>query len=280
MYMKWEKDVKDLKSNTNPTDAIAAQTALMIKNQISDRMSVSSMLDEKPNGTCTSTSADKCTVLMILREQDARSLNALFKENISAARSEVEGQKGSWSTTVLKALQAKVGNSDAKLLQYLTIPPALPIGFEADAQSNQQLADARLLSFVLVGSKNDLQFAASSILDVNNKDNSLEQMNAISKIAKIQLARNAILNVNNEQTRASFNAQFRACVVRPDIRDTVGSTQEQHLVNIQSLLRCNNLILLQARQQEMESQRLQAITLLTLLDLYAVQEPRPVQVSN
>ena len=102
---------------------------------------------------------------------------------------------------------------------------------------------------------------------------SASQMDAMSKIAKVQLARGAIMNVHNEDLHNSLNSQFRACVVRPDAQDRVGATQEQQLVHIQSLMRCNNMILLQMRQQELESQRLYGAMLLTLIDLYAVQEP-------
>ena len=100
------------------------------------------------------------------------------------------------------------------------------------------------------------------------------QLDAMSRLAKVQLAKTAIMNVHNDQLHDAMNNQFKACVGRPDAQDTVGGTSEQHLVQIQALLRCNNLIAMQSQQRELESQRLQGAILLTLLDIYAVQAPR------
>ena len=126
------------------------------------------------------------------------------------------------------------------------------------------------LSQVMVGAKNDVQFLSDMAITAANTSG---QLDAMAKLAKVQLARSAIMNVHNENLHNSLNSQFRACVVRPDVQDRVGATQEQQLVHIQSLLRCGNMIQLQQRQQELETQRLLGTMLLTLIDLYAVQEP-------
>lgn len=265
-----EKQILDQKKNTNPVDAITAQTAIMLENQLHDRLNVTSVLDEKPAaGACKSTS--NCTILTLLREQDAVALSDLQKVNMAAIGYQVS-QKGSWDKSTLDKIYSITGKDSINVLNFLTPSNAIPLGFERNPQTAANLEKSMWLSQVIVGGKNDAQFLTEEMQDKNFGD-SANQLDAMAKIAKVQLARGAIMNVHNENLHNALNSQFRACVVRPDTQDRVGATQEQQLVHIQSLMRCNNMILLQMRQQELESQRLLGTMLLTLLDLYAVQEP-------
>lgn len=269
---KTDQQIKDLAKNKNPLDAITAQTQMMLANQMHDRLNVTSMLDEKPaTGNCTTTTSN-CTILTLLREQDARSVNDLQAANVNAMGSQL-GAAGPWDSVLLKAVYGLAGSgSDKEVVSFLTPSNSIPLGYEKNADTALTLQKSRWLSQIIVGTKNDTQFIAKSDLP---SDGSLDaaQVAAMSKIAKTQLARGAIMNVNNDAMQTSMNSTFRACVVRPDAQDRVGATQEQQLVHLQSLQRCTNLILLQLRQQEMESQRIQGAMLLTLIDLYAVQEP-------
>ena len=232
------------------------------------------MLDEKPaSGSCTTAQGDKCTILTRLREMDAVALNDLQRQNIAAVGLQISSGGGNWANNLLQNVYLKAGtaiqNPDSpKLVQFLTPSHSIPLGFER-ANDAANLDKSMWLANAIIGSKNDVQFLTSSL---SNKDEK-QQVDAMSKVAKIQLARSAIMNVHNQSLHNSLNAQFRACVVRPDAQDRIGATQEQQLVHIQSLLRCTNMILLQTRQQELESQRLSGAILLTLLDLYAVQQP-------
>lgn len=255
----------------NPLDAITEQTRITLENQLHDRLNVTSVLDEKPvKGTCTTTTKN-CTILTLLREQDAIALTSLQKVNLAAVGYQVT-QKGSWDEAVLSKIYSITGTDTINVLSFLTPSNAIPLGFERNAATAANLEKSMWLSQVMVGAKNDAQFLAKEMQNKSYGD-SASQMDAMSKIAKVQLARGAIMNVHNEDLHNSLNSQFRACVVRPDAQDRVGATQEQQLVHIQSLMRCNNMILLQMRQQELESQRLYGAMLLTLIDLYAVQEP-------
>lgn len=255
----------------NPLDAITEQTRITLENQLHDRLNVTSVLDEKPvKGICTTTTKN-CTILTLLREQDAIALTSLQKVNLAAVGYQVT-QKGSWDEAVLSKIYSITGTDTINVLSFLTPSNAIPLGFERNAATAANLEKSMWLSQVMVGAKNDAQFLAKEMQNKSYGD-SASQMDAMSKIAKVQLARGAIMNVHNEDLHNSLNSQFRACVVRPDAQDRVGATQEQQLVHIQSLMRCNNMILLQMRQQELESQRLYGAMLLTLIDLYAVQEP-------
>lgn len=257
----------------NPVDAITAQTKAMLENQLYDRLNVTSMLDEKPTvGTCVSGGA-QCTVLTRLREMDAVALNALQATNVTAIGEYVlQGNK--FNTNIIRNFYEIAGTTQQNsgpahsmaLFKALTPAPSIPLGYER-APEAADLNKSRWLSHVLIGQKNDVNLLLGAI----QLGDETQQVDALSKVAKMQIARSAIMNVHNQEQHNSLNAQFRACVVRPDAQDRVGATQEQQLVHIQSLLRCSNMIQLQSRQQEMESQRLLGTMLLTLLDLYATQ---------
>lgn len=271
---KIDQQVKSLAGIDNIAGQVAAQTQIMLQNQLNDRLNVTSMLDEKPaSGSCTTAQGDKCTILTRLREMDAVALNDLQRQNIAAVGLQISSGGGNWANNLLQNVYLKAGtamqNPDSpKLVQFLTPSHSIPLGFERSNDA-ANLDKSMWLANAIIGSKNDVQFLTSSL---SNKDEK-QQVDAMSKVAKIQLARSAIMNVHNQSLHNSLNGQFRACVVRPDAQDRIGATQEQQLVHIQSLLRCTNMILLQTRQQELESQRLSGAILLTLLDLYAVQQP-------
>ena len=266
-----ERQLTEVAAVKNPVDAIATQTKIMLENQLHDRFNVSSVLNEKPaSGNCTTTSTN-CTILTRLREYDAVALNNLQKINFGAIRSQVE-QEASWAATLLQDTYKLVGTTTINVLAFLTPSQSIALGFEPNPATAANLEKSALLAQIMIGAKNDAPFLAKQAQD-NLGGDAAKQLNAMSKIAKVQLARGAIMNVHNEAQQASFNAQFRACVVRPDPQDSIAATAEQQLVNIQSLLRCGNMIQLQQRQQDLETQRLLGTMLLTLLDLYAVQEP-------
>lgn len=265
-----QRQMSEVAAATNPLTAIATQTKITLENQLHDRLNVTSMLDEKPSsGSCKTAAGDKCTILIALRELDALAVEDLQKVNIAAVGFQIERQ-GTWDKAVLEKVYSLAGRDPKSVLSFLTPSNAIPLGFERNAATAANLEKSMWLSQVMVGAKNDAQFLSESVISA---ENTAGQLDAMAKIAKVQLARGAIMNVHNEALHNSLNAQFRACVVRPDAQDRVGATQEQQLVHIQSLLRCNNMIQLQNRQQELESQRLLGTMLLTLLDLYAVQEP-------
>lgn len=267
---KTDQQIKDLLKSKNPLDAITAQTELMLSNQLHDRLNVTSMLDEKPaSGTCRTAPGDKCTILTALREQDAVAMEDLQRVNIAAVGFQVDRQ-GTWDTAVLQKVYSITGKESRNVLAFLTPSHSIPLGFDRNANSASNLEKSMWLSQVMVGAKNDAQFLSATVVSA---ETTAAQLDAMAKIAKVQLARSAIMNVHNENLHNSLNSQFRACVVRPDAQDRVGATQEQQLVHIQSLLRCGNMIQLQQRQQDLETQRLLGTILLTLLDLYAVQEP-------
>lgn len=267
-----KRQMTEIGAVTNPVSAITAQTKITLENKLHDRLNVTSMLDEKPANSRCKTTTTNCTILTMLREYDDVALTDLQKVNIGAVAYQVE-QKGMWSSAVLNQVYMLVGTDTFNVLSFLTPSHSIPLGFDRNAATAATLDKSMWLSQVMVGGKNDAQFLAKEMQNSKGADTA-GQIDAMAKIAKVQLARGAIMNVHNENLHLSLNAQFRACVVRPDVQDRVGATQEQQLVHIQSLLRCSNMIQLQQRQQEMESQRLLGTMLLTLLDLYAVQEPK------
>lgn len=269
-----KQQVQSLIGIDNVPGQIAAQTQIMLQNQMSDRLNVTSMLDEKPaSGSCTTAQGDKCTILTRLREMDAVALNDLQRQNIAAIGLQISTGGGTWTTNLLQNVYSNAGTNmkdpdTVKLVQFLTPSHSIPLGYEP-AKGAADLTKSMWVANTIIGSKNDVQFLTAGL---SNRDEK-QQVDAVSKVAKIQIARSAIMNVHNPALQTSLNAQFRACVVRPDAQDRIGATQEQQLVHIQSLMRCNNMILLQTRQQELETQRLLGTMLLTLLDLYAVQQP-------
>ena len=273
-----KQQVQSLIGIDNVPGQIAAQTQIMLQNQMSDRLNVTSMLDEKPaSGSCTTAQGDKCTILTRLREMDAVALNSLQVTNVIAVGEYVK-QGSKFNGNLVSNFYEIAGTSKSAanpdltaLFKALTPSPSIPLGYERSNDASD-LNKSRWLSHVLVGQKNDVNMLLNAI----NLGQETQQVDALSKLAKIQIARSAIMNVHNPDMHNALNAQFRACVVRPDAQDRIGATQEQQLVHIQSLLRCNNMIQWQSRQQEMENQRLLGTMLLTLLDLYAAQN-QPVQ---
>ena len=266
-----QRQMGELAAIKNPVDAIATAAKITLENQMHDRLNVTSMLDEKPaSGNCTTTTSN-CTILTLLREQDAKSVNELQMANVNAMGAQLS-VSGPWDAVLLKNLYALAGKSDKEVVAFLTPSNSIPLGYDKNAETALTLQKSRWLSQVIVGTKNDMQFITESELPKDGSSDAA-QVATMSKMAKTQLARGAIMNVNNDAMHTAMNSTFRACVVRPDAQDRVGATQEQQLVHLQSLQRCTNMILLQLRQQEMESQRIQGAMLLTLLDLYAVQEP-------
>lgn len=271
---KIDQQVKSLAGIDNIAGQVAAQTQIMLQNQMSDRLNVTSMLDEKPaSGSCTTAQGDKCTILTRLREMDAVALDNLQRQNIAAIGLQISTGGGTWTSNLLQNVYSNAGTNMKKpdvikLVQFLTPSHSIPLGYER-AKDAADLTKSMWIANTIIGSKNDVQFLTAGL---SNRDEK-QQVDAVSKVAKIQIARSAIMNVHNPALQTSLNAQFRACVVRPDAQDRIGATQEQQLVHIQSLMRCNNMILLQTRQQELETQRLLGTMLLTLLDLYAVQQP-------
>lgn len=267
-----------LKEVKNPVDAITKQTELQLQNQMKDRLNVSSLLDEKPKtGSCQSVSGDKCTILKLLREKEAMSLQKLHNQSLAALTLYTTVSGNQWHTvlwqTVKKSALMGSGSEMQKLLNFLTAENSIPLGYDKDLSVTHNLNRARILSDVIAGSKNDVNLFSFKEMEAKGVDNAA-QVDAMSKLAKVQLARNAIINVHNEQLHDTLNSQFKACVARPDNQDVVGNSVEQHLVAMQSLQRCTNLALLQMQQRELEAQRLQGAMLLTLLDIYAVQAPK------
>ena len=266
-----KQQVQSLIGIDNVPGQIAAQTQIMLQNQMSDRLNVTSMLDEKPaSGSCTTAQGDKCTILTRLREMDAVALNSLQATNVLSVGEYVrQGNKfnGNIISNFYEIAGTTKSNPNATaLFKALTPSPSIPLGYERSADA-ADLNKSRWLSHVLVGQKNDVNLLLNAVA----LGEETQQVDALSKLAKMQIARAAIMNVHNPDLHNALNGQVRACVVRPDAQDRIGATQEQQLVHIQSLLRCNNLIQLQSRQQELESQRLLGTMLLTLLDLYAAQ---------
>ncbi len=269
---KTQRQMGELAAIKNPVDAIATAAKITLENQMHDRLNVTSMLDEKPaSGNCTTSS--NCTILTRLREMDAVSLNSLQATNVLAIGEYVlQGNK--FNSNIISNFYEVAGtrkensgtaHSNA-LFKALTPSPSIPLGYDRTREA-ADLNKSRWLSHVLIGQKNDVNLLLKAI----ELGEETQQVDALSKIAKMQIARSAIMNVHNPDQHNALNAQFRTCVVRPDAQDRVGATQEQQLVHIQSLLRCSNMIQLQSRQQEMETQRLLGTMLLTLLDLYATQ---------
>lgn len=270
-----QKQMAELATIKNPVDAIAAQTKFQLENQLHDRLNVTSMLDEKPGaGTCKSAPGDKCTILIALREQDAIAMEDLQSVSLAAVGFQLS-RGSSFEKAILDEVYVQAGTTTkepdtSKVVTFLTPSHSIPLGFERNPKTAADLRKSMWLSQVMVGAKNDVQFLSDMAVSASD---TAGQLDAMAKLAKVQLARSAIMNVHNENLHNSLNSQFRACVVRPDAQDRIGATQEQQLVHIQSLLRCGNMIHLQQRQQDMETQRLLGTMLLTLLDLYAVQEP-------
>ncbi len=267
-----------LKDVKNPVDAITKQTELQLQNQMKDRLNVSSLLDEKPKtGSCQSVSGDKCTILKLLREKEAMSLQKLHNQSLAAVNLYASVAGDQWHKVLLDTVYAKgafgSGQEMQKVLNFLTPENSIPLGYDKDLTVTHNLERARILSDVIAGSKNDINIMARTDLSKLGRDDA-SQVDAMSKLAKVQLARNAIINVHNEQLHDTLNSQFKACVARPDNQDVVGNSLEQHMVALQSLQRCTNLALLQMQQRELEAQRLQGAILLTLLDIYAVQAPQ------
>lgn len=267
-----------LKDVKNPVDAITKQTELQLQNQMKDRLNVSSLLDEKPKtGSCQSVSGDKCTILKLLREKEAMSLQKLHNQSLAALTLYTTVSGNQWHTVLWQTVKQSglmgSGSEMQKLLNFLTAENSIPLGYDKDMSVTHNLNRARILSDVIAGSKNDVNLFSFKEMEAKGVDNAA-QVDAMSKLAKVQLARNAIINVHNEQLHDTLNSQFKACVARPDNQDVVGNSVEQHLVAMQSLQRCTNLALLQMQQRELEAQRLQGAMLLTLLDIYAVQAPK------
>ena len=272
---KIDQQVKSLAGIDNIAGQVAAQTQIMLQNQMSDRLNVTSMLDEKPaSGSCTTAQGDKCTILTRLREMDAVALDKVQTQNISAIAMHLDKGR-SFDESIIrqiysyaKADPSKSNNSYNAIFEILTPSASIPLGYER-SNNAANLNKSMWVAHTMVGTKNSIEFLKESLSGSQYP----QQVNAMATISKIQLARSAILNVHNQYLHDSLNAQFRACVVRPDAQDRIGATQEQQLVHIQSLLRCNNMIALQQRQQDLESQRLMGAMLLTLMDIYAVQQP-------
>lgn len=267
-----------IKQAKNVLDAVTMQTSITLENQLRDRLNVGSFLDEKPaNGQCTTIAADKCTVLKLLREKEAVSLQKLHNQTLLAGNlaAEIGSQWNQYLLNNIKYGNPAIG-SKTDLVSFLTAENSVPLGYDkANNPKVHNLQRARLLADIMAGTKNDINILAPSTVEAASKT-SQPQLDAMSRLSKVQIAKAAIMNVHNDELHDAMNNQFKACVGRPDAQDTVGSTTEQHLVQVQSLLRCQNLILMQSQQRQLESDRLSGAILLTLLDIYSVQAPQEV----
>ena len=169
-----KQQVQSLIGIDNVPGQIAAQTQIMLQNHMSDRLNVTSMLDEKPaSGSCTTAQGDKCTILTRLREMDAVALNDLQRQNIAAIGLQISTGGGTWTTNLLQNVYSNAGTNmkdpdTVKLVQFLTPSHSIPLGYEP-AKGAADLTKSMWVANTIIGSKNDVQFLTAGLSNRDEK---------------------------------------------------------------------------------------------------------------
>ncbi len=227
-------------------------------------------------GTVPCKLAGKCTILKYLQEQVANQVDTLQKDVVTQGAiwidPNVRGAAASkfHSQIFLKGfLNDPEGQNPQAISSFLSPAPMVPAGFEPDYTKGALTPErAQILGDTLVG-LNDLSALIERKRSLNTPGSATIQSKILTRFARTQLARHAIMQVNHKSISDAMNVEFKACVIRPTIEDTVNMPTNQHLVNIEQLLKCNNLSLMHVRRLQMEQSRLLATMLATMLDQWA-----------
>lgn len=268
-------DMNSFRSVHNPTEAIVMASMINLRNRAKDSINVISYLDSTAKDYACKSTGYRCTTLIALQEKVAGQVDSLQKANVErgaywlsyARRSHPEDiQYDNIFYTGVQGETVDINKDPTKLAAFLSPAPMLPAGFNPATDKGALTPQrATVLSDVLLGINNfgSLENFQKDEADPNR---ALLQSKILTKFARIQLARHAISSVTSLDVTDAMNAEFKMCVVRPTQEDTVGSSVEQHLTNVEHLMRCTNLSLLHLRRVQMEQSRLIGVLLATQLD--------------
>lgn len=272
-------DMAEFKFAHNPTEAIVMSAMINLRNRAKDSINVLSYLDANAKDyTCKSTGY-RCTTLLALQEKVAGQIDTLQQDVVNRGsywldttqrRAPADVQ---YSNTYAIGLEsnADVDSQPKKIAAFLSPAPMLTAGFTPDTSKGALTpAKASVLADVLIG-VNDFNSLQNFDTALPSPNKSLLQSKILTRFARVQLARHAISAVTSTSVQDAINSEFKMCVVRPNLDDTIGSSVEQHLTNIENLMRCNNLSLLHLRRVQMEQSRLIAVLLTTQLDQFSFQ---------
>lgn len=255
-------------------DAIKAAVAANQKVRLDEQANLAVYLDSAV-GTVPCKGGGTCTILKYLQEQVATQVDTLQKDVVDAGAYWLDPANKMAAPSRFNDMIYKIGFSDKigkdpqAVSGFLSPAPMVPAGFEPDYSKGALTpARAKVLGDALVGlsdfrsymDSNDLRAAPSG---------RIVQAKIMTRFARMQLARHAIMQVNHKSVSDAMNVEFKACVIRPNKDDALKAHENQHLVNIQQLLKCTNLSLMHLRRIQMEQSRLLGAMLATQLDQWA-----------
>jgi hypothetical protein len=260
----------------SPTAAIVHQTKLSLELRDRDSINVVSFFDQQVGGNFQCRTQPKCTILMALQENNASHIDNLQKQTVDRGQYWLQQKQKSgsiadnfydnvWMFGLKKDINKAPTAVMSEFSKFLSPAPMIPVAFSHDeARGSLTVEQSSVLADVLLGMNEMMaitDYAEST--DANAREN---QARIMTRFARAQLARAAMVAITSRELSDSMNSEFRACVVRPNQTDSLSATVQQHLVNIQYLMRCNNLSLLHMRRIQMEQSRLLATMLATMLD--------------
>lgn len=272
-------DMNSFKNVHNPTEAIVMASMINLRNRAKDSLNVVSYLDTTAKDYSCKSTGYRCTTLLALQEKVAGQVDGLQQDVVNRGsywldtdqrRSPADVQyNNTWAVGL--GGNADIDTEPQKIAAFLSPAPMLAAGFNpATDKGALTPAKATVLADVLIG-VNDFNSLQNFDTKLPSPNRSLLQSKILTRFARVQLARHAISAVTSLSVQDAINSEFKTCVVRPTQDDTVGSSVEQHLTNIENLMRCNNLSLLHLRRVQMEQSRLIAVLLTTQLDQFSFQ---------
>jgi hypothetical protein len=273
---KTAAEIASMQGLDNPTAAIVQQTTLDLQHRQVDSMNVVSYFDQPVSGAFPCKTQAKCTIIMALQESNAAHVDRLQKEVVERGQYWLQEKKDGnvaiadafynnvW-TAGLPAGTDKTTVSPSVFAKFLSPAPMIPVAFSHDENRGAlTVLQGSVLADVLLGVNEMIEISKySETIDSNAK---ATQSKIMTRFARAQLARAAMVAVTSRELSDAMNSEFRACVVRPNQTDAIGASVQQHLVNVQYLLRCSNMSLLHMRRIQMEQSRLLATMLATMLD--------------
>lgn len=271
------KDIATMRGLDNPTAAIVQQTILDLEHRQLDSMNVVSYFDQPVSGAFACKTQAKCTIIMALQESGAAHVDRLQKEVVDRGQYWLQAKQDKnraiadafydnvWEQGLPAGTDKTKRASVPEFAKFLSPAPMIPVAFSHDeSRGALTVTQGSVLADVLLGVNEMIELSDySATIDSNAK---ATQAKIMTRFARSQLARSAMVAVTSRELSDSMNSEFRACVVRPNQTDAIGASVQQHLVNVQYLLRCSNMSLLHMRRIQMEQSRLLATMLATMLD--------------
>ena len=268
-------DLMGLKNSKTVPDMLLGIAQKEQKIRLDEQANLAVYLDSAVGNVPCKQGAGRCTILKYLQEQVAGQVDKLQSDVVDAGAFWIDPKTKMSSPTLFSSAIYNIGFTDKtgkdpkSISSFLSPAPMIPAGFEPDYTKGALTPErAKVLGDALVG-LSDFRDYMNAEEFRTTPGGRIVQAKIMTRFARMQLARHAIMQVNHKSVSDAMNVEFKACVIRPNKEDAIGAHPNQHLVNIQQLLKCNNLSLMHMRRIQMEQSRLMGAMLATLLDQWA-----------